>query len=396
MKLRALLLLLLFGSAGLFPACEDEPEGSASGRFVYYVSDDGTGKTSFHRYEIAGGKTELQATDPVVWISDVAENGRVLYMTKNGGLLRLFGRCESGSVIPVPLPVAADPGEEYVFAEAPAVISHEGHHAAYVAFRQPVGSTDSSEWKAELCVFDCGAWQMRQMPLDAFLRGIFTQQQADFTLENIVPRWLGIGNEGDVVFLYLDLFGIDAGRHEHRYFVLLSWYDGNLRLLRQSEIIPDVSGIPLTIFDPARAEVFVRHNDANVIIDCRSGTERAADPALNRYPGRPVTCAQSGEFPLRDDAHFLTLRRLTDGWRTVVVEWITNLQVRYPELRSMVWPHSADEWTSVSPDGEWIAFIATHELDDGLYIIRRDGTGLHRIARGIFDVAPVVSDVVPW
>jgi hypothetical protein len=199
-----------------------------------------------------------------------------------------------------------------------------------------------------------------------------------------------------VVFLYLDLFGVDAARHEHRHFVLLSWHDGNLRLLHRSEIIPGGSGIPTIVFDPIKAEVFVRYNDENVIIDCRDGAERAADPALNRYPSRPVTCTQSGEFPLRSDNYFLTLRRLTDGLRTVVVEWITNLQVRYPELRLTSSPHSEDAWSSVSPDGEWIAFVAAHELDDGLYIIRRDGTGLQRIARGIFDVAPVVSDVVPW
>lgn len=380
----------------LFSACDDDPEGSASGRFVYFVQDDGSGTTAFHRHVIDSEKSETQTKDPVVWISDVAENGRVLYMTKHGGLLRLYGRCESGSVIPVPLPVAANPGEDYVFADAPAALSHEGHHAAYVAFRQPAGSSDSSEWKPELCVFDCGAWRMRQFALDAFLDTVFTPLQADFTWENIVPRWLGISGSGDAVFLYLDVFGVDAARHERRHFVLLSWHDGNLRLLRQREIIPGVYGIPTIVFDAAKAEVFVRHNDQNVIIDCRSGAEHTADPALNRYPYRPVNCAQNGEFALRNDNYFLTLRRLSDGWRTVVVESINNLQVRYPELRSLIRPHSEDAWCSVSPDGEWIAFVAAHELDDGLYIIRRDGSQLRRIARGKFDVPPVVSDVVPY
>lgn len=377
-------------------ACGDDPEGSASGRFVYYVHDDGTGSTEYRRHVIDNDRSEPQTQDPVVWISDVASNGRVLYMTKHGSLLRLHGRCESGSVIPVPLPVAAQPGEEYVFAQAPAVISHEGHHAAYITFRQPVGSSDSSEWQPELCVFDCGAWQMRQFALDAFLGNVFTQQQADFTWENIVPRWLGISSNGDAVFLYLDVFGIDSARREHRHFVLLSWHDGHLRLLRQGELLRGAAALPVTIFDPAKAEVFVRYNDENVVIDCRSGTERAADPALNRYPYRPATCSQRGEFAMRNDNYFLTLRRLSDGWRTVVVEDINKLQVRYPELRSYPSPHGGDAWCSVSPDGEWIAFVASHELDDGLYIIRRDGTELRRIARGKFDVPPVVSDVVPY
>jgi hypothetical protein len=390
-----LLLSVLFASC-LLAACGDDPEGSASGRFVYYVSDDGSGTTAFHRYLIDSDRYEPQTQDPVVWISDVAENGRVLYMTRHGSLSRLHGRCEGGSIIPVPLPVAAQPGEEYVFADAPAVISHEGHHAAYIAFRQPVGSTDSSEWKPELCVFDCGAWQMRQFALDAFLGNIFTQQQVDFTWENIVPRWLGISSNGDAVFLYLDVFGIDSARHERRHFVLLSWHDGNLRLLRHDELLRGAAALPVTIFDPAKAEVFVRYSDENVVIDCRSGTERAADPALNRYPYRPATCSQRGEFVMRNDNYFLTLRRLSDGYRTVVVEGINTLQVSYPELRSMSGPHSEDAWCSVSPDGEWIAFVASHELDDGLYIIRRDGSQLRRIARGKFDVPPVVSDVVPY
>jgi hypothetical protein len=390
-----LLLTVLFACC-LLSACGDDPEGPASARFVYYVSDDGSGTTVFHRYLIDSDRSETQTQDPVVWISDVAANGRVLYMTRHGSLSRLYGRCEGGSVIPVPLPVATEPGEEYVFADAPAVISHEGHHAAYVVFRQRVGSTDSSEWKPELCVFDCGAWQMRQFALDAFLGNVFTQQQADFTWENIVPRWLGISSNGDAVFLYLDVFGVDAARHERRHFVLLSWHDGNLKLLRQHEFIPDVSGVPMIVFDPAKAEAIVSLKDQNVIIDCRSGTERAAEPALNRYPYRSVNATQSGEFVTSSDGYFLTLRRLSDGRRTVVVEGLNNLQVQYPDLRSMTSPHSEEAWCSVSPDGEWIAFVAAHESDDGLFIIRRDGSELRRIARGKFDVPPVVSDVVQY
>lgn len=148
------------------------------------------------------------------------------------------------------------------------------------------------------------------------------------------------------------------------------------------------------IFDGASGKLFLRERDGRAVaFDCRGGVDQITLPSL--CWGFRTLSVGSGELIKYSAPHgTLELYRLSDGRTHSVPLTIEKLQIQYPEVRAYL--SSGEPYCRVSPDGEWIAFIAGHEQDNGLFIIRRDGMGLQRIARGIFDVAPVVSNVVPW
>ena len=396
MKTR-LLLLLLFALPLL--SCDDDPEGTPMGRFVYYVQGDGSGPGVFRRFDIESGRDTEQEPDGAVLLSDVAGNGRLLVMTSEGATLRLYGRCEGGSIVPVPLPVAENPADEYLLAQGPAAISHDGHHAAYLVYRRPVGNPDTATWQAELCRFDCGAWTMNRLDVSAFLRERFATMGIDCVPDKVALRSLGVSTDGGLQWLDLDVFGLDAGRHERRHSAVLAADASGLRLLRTHEIIPGPAEerhwFAIAVFEPRSALLYLWLEGAGSVIDCRNGSEQPSAGATSRYLTHTVASAGTGEIALWNSGAYLGLYRPADVQSVSVIAAREDLQVKFPDLRFYT-QHSRTKWCAVSPDGEWIAFIESRELDDCLFVIRRDGSGLRRIAEGVFDIAPVVSDLVPY
>ena len=109
----AVLLLLL-------ASCDDEEttRGGETGRFVYYCIGAPSTAVELRRQDLDDQQDVLVSAERVVSISTVAINGRVLYETLSGVdwpyPRRLFGRCEGGQIIPVPMPVSPDPAVEFV------------------------------------------------------------------------------------------------------------------------------------------------------------------------------------------------------------------------------------------------------------------------------------------
>ncbi len=395
MTLRRLLSTLMLIPLLLLLSCEDEPEGRTSARFVYYVNGEAGATGEYHRYVIEEDRDETFATQAVMAMTEVAVNGRVLYMTRQSGISLLYGRCESGQIVPVPMPVSSDPGEEYLLFDSAPVLAYEGHHAAFLATRRPVGNSDSTTWKQVLCIFDCASWSMTQFPLNDALEAEFARRQITVLPEFFISARLGISGTGDVAYLHANVAGDDSMRRRHRYSVQLSVFEGNIRILNVTDFT-NPGPAPASVFNVTTGDMYLIQQNDVTIIDCKTGSVRTGTSAQAFNAYRPVVSARSGEIAGPGAGKALALFRLYDGRLTTVMETVEQLQVRYPDVRPYGNLHSSAQWYTVSPDGEWIVFIAAHELDDGLFIIRRDGTELRRIARGIFDVPPVVSDVVPY
>ncbi len=395
MKLRRLPSMLMFIPLLLLLSCEEEPTGRTTARFVFYVNGEAGATKDYRRYVIEEEKDEAFDAESVTAFTEAASNGRVVYMSQQGGTFRLYGRCEGGQIIPVPMPVSPDPGEEYALYACPPALSYEGHHAAFMVSRRPVGYPDTASWNQELCIFDCAAWSLTQLPVSSKLKDYFTQQQIDCIPDVVKALRIGISATGDVVFMDLDVSGNDSQRRHHRYSVQMSAYKGSLRVLCMIEIAYPM-WFPSRVFDVTTGDLYRATDNVATVIDCRTGAERPSERFLSSWVSYSVASGRTGEVASCNDGSLLSLRRIADGRKTSVIQSINQLQVRYPEVRQMAGIHSERQWCAVSPDGEWLVFIAPHELDDGLFIVRRDGTELRRIARGIFDVPPVVSDVVAY
>ncbi|MBE0644905.1 MAG: hypothetical protein IH600_12545 [Bacteroidetes bacterium] len=401
MKMRRLSILCVLPLL-ILTACSDDPEGTPTGRFVYYVNGDHNGQVEFHRYEIVSGKDERLSTDHVISLSEVAANGRVLFETRSDAwpyTYQLFGRCEGGAVIPVPLPLSSDPAVEFSYVGGdqygeplPAALAHGGHHAAFYAWQRPVGSTDTTEWKLHLCIFDCAAWKMSTTDISAFIENHFAQQGLGFRPDiPSVTNVLALTNDGSVAVISLIVRQVENGAPVAWRTLLLGGTPEQLRVLAETSIDTPLSWF-LAAFESSGTLYLIQSDHSGVAYDCRGGSWQVALKSIGR--GFQMLSAGSGEYGrYNSNVQTITLQRVSDGRLHEVPITRTQLETSFPDVQ---WLHGLSDWGKLSPDGEWIAFVAQHAADQGLYVIRRDGTGLRRIARGTFDVPPVVSDVVPY
>lgn len=396
--MKRLLVFLLPLFALVLLSCDDDSGRVATGRFVYYVDGD-----QFHRQDIETGKDELLSTDRIVAFSGVASNGRVLYETRSGTwpwTYRLFGRCEGGQVISVPMPVAGDPAEtfEYVhperYGDVPVALAYGGHHAAFLAWQRPVAPADSLGWKLHLCVFDCAAWKMRTLDLGSVLGPHFAQQGLTMEGKPPMPDYVAISNDGGIAVVQVTLRVQAQGGEPVWKRVMLGGTLDNMIVLPTESAQPRFDAFA---FEGSTGSLyaFTSLTEA-VVFDCRGGSRTVA---TSRVPVSFVTLSTvSGEHasPWYTDTDIeFVLRRVADGRVHRIALNLQVLRATFPDTQWLV--GSIEEEIALSPDGEWLAFRTSEsEQHRALYVVRRDGTGLRRIAEGAFDVPPVVSDVVPY
>lgn len=386
LPLSAFLCMMLFVAA-----CSDDPAGTPQARSLYYVIESADGVDGLYRYDIDAGKHQLQTTENVVWLSQVANNGIVVYETANGSARKLWGRCEGGEVLPVPMPVTGDPSEEFIYGREKAALSHEGHHLAFTARHRPLGATDSTLWKLYLCVFDCGVWKMAKTEIGSVMEDYYADS-ASFAATHFIPLWIGISSDGSTVALEMVVLDrrVD-GFQQHRRLMLGGTLD-------RFHVLTDLSYDTPTgyLFDPVTAEILF--SDGR-IFDCRDGSERfGSDMGLpGARPGVSETektlTAGSREVALSAGLYGATqLFRPLDGRVHEVPTLGDELRVQYPALRLS----SSYVWRRLSPDGAWLAVSVTREEDQMLFVIRRDGTDLRLVTTGNFELPFVVSDVAPY
>lgn len=381
--MRALFPLIAVLLLPLFTSCEDDVIVALPSRYVYFVDQAG----SLQRYDITLKKVENMNLSNVTHLTPVAKNGIVLFETAPGATTRLWGYCEDGSTVPVPQPVTASPSEEYIYGAGGATLSREGHHAAWAVYRRPAGSVDSTEWTQELCRYDCSARSMTQVDVTSFVRTQFAG--SNFVPDIVIVRDMLISNDGSSVVFAVDMTDIQAGTVRARQSLLLRWRGDALELLQGNR-----DGFRILFFDAECSRLFYLVGYRGYELDCGSGTVVTKSFATDRQELlRPGAFSAAREEYLASFANgvLLSLAGLSGGEQHTVLAGIRDLTAYYPEIMF----GELQDWASVSPDGAWVAFTWIGDATEHLFVVRRDGTDLRRIAQGRFPIPAVVSDELP-
>lgn len=375
--LSILLLIITISS------CEDDVVEALPSRYVYYT-DAGH---ELQRYDVTLKKIEHPGVSDVHAITSVAQNGIVLFEKSSAAEARLWGLCEDGSVIPVPMPVAESAAEEYVYGAAHASLSAEGHHAAWPVYRRPSGSGDSTEWMQVLCKFDCGAWEFAQVDVSTFLQSEF--QNSGFSPDIVVLRNLRISGDGSRIVFSATVSDLQEGGGRRMQHILMIWENDEMRILQGKQ-----SEIDILSFNTDCSTVYYISAGACFAADCETGIVSEFDLRTDRKNiiTRHSFSRGTGEYISSVvDGEIIVLTRLSDGSRTVVLPNMRELTIAYPEINY----GTLGDWASVSPDGQWVVFPWLGDEAGHLFIISRDGTDIRRIATGGFPVPAVVSDEIP-
>ncbi|MDX9759071.1 MAG: hypothetical protein RBU27_07920 [Bacteroidota bacterium] len=386
----------------LLVSCDDEETagGGETGRFVYYCIGAPATTVELRRQDLDDQQDALVSAERVVSISTVAINGRVLYETLSGVdwpyPRRLFGRCEGGQIIPVPMPVSPDPAVEYLYVAHDQLprsglmtISHAGHHAAFFTYERAVGSTDTTAWKFHLCVFDCGSWTMDMADVGARIQEYFAGTQPDFDPNEFIPSAVWLSNDGSVAAMQVEARQVEQHLVTAARTLLLGG------TLHQLSVLAEHARMDwnVTAFDGATAQLYALSVNAAVRHDCRGGGAASVALSLPGASGFATASGGTGEIAWYDSSTpEISILRLSNGQMRRIPLDRSRLASQFPDA---AWLVGESGWCGMSPDGEWIALVAQHAQDDGLYVMRRDGSDTRRIARGAFVTPPVVSDVVP-
>jgi hypothetical protein len=352
---------------------------------VYYTDASG----AVQRHDLTLDKNEAVGISDVRYITSVAENGIVLFELSPDAAAVLWGRCEDGSIIPVPMPVSANATEEYIYGAAQASLSKLGHHAAYSVFRRPNGSTDSTEWIQELCRFDCGAWKLAQIDISAFMHDEL--EGSGFEVDIVVVEQIMVARDGERTLCTVRISDLEASGKRRSQYMLVSWESTGMSI-----VLGKTRPIEILSFDATCSTVYGMSGSDYFSIPCSGGSSSALTMEGNKLSllTRHGFASVTGEYVTSFvNGDIIALTRITDGASASVLKTVRDITAHYPEISY----GAIGSWISVSPDGEWVVFPWNiTEAESHLFAVRRDGSSLRRIAQGMFQIQGVVSDEIPF
>jgi hypothetical protein len=394
-RIGAAILTLAISAISLVQGCSDTSSPNAVfERWIYYASDsssDGRQLPGLYRIACSDGNTLRIDPRPIVAISGIAANGVVLFARQSNQWDNgsdnpvLFGRCENGSIIPVPFPVSSSVDSEYVSVLSPiAALAYDGHHAAYPAYLKPVAKDGFEVFKARLVLFNCASGNMRVIDIEEGIKRLYRPESIRQVW--IANDWLILSQDGAKIWFTASI-ELDGGAQVRR---LLEWSD-TLRMIGP----PSESELSLVGYDDKNKILYTRRSGGLVHIPV-SGNEFVTTGVTPAHVTPAQFSRASGEF-----AHVgfngIEIRNAADASLERTVCTIDALNTRFQRLYE-----PARSRVVMSPDGEWLAFAGDITPGIGpentcdILLMRRDGSELRRVAIGVRLSDIAISDRILW
>ena len=233
--LKKSMFLILFLA---FAACDEDVPTERDVTYLYYGNELG-----FFQYLTNDNEIEQIAGNSVDRCTGVAKNGIVIFKYANAEQA-LWGKCEDGSLIAVPIPESTDENYKYTLnTNTPQQLSYDGHHLAYFCNYETTGD---GGYEVILNVFDCGKWEATIIKFTDFVKQHFADKGVVYV---DIAGSMVISNDGDVVWFVIDC--LDSEGHTLGYSIL-KWQDNELAILSDEsllEIPPVLYGMNQTTGD---------------------------------------------------------------------------------------------------------------------------------------------------
>lgn len=394
---RPTLLFLLAAGLLLAVGCSDTTQPAGMERWVYYSTDSGV-----YRHELVSSRVERVTDFAASSFSRVADNGIVLVQRRSDGAL--FGRCENGTVIPVPFPVHPDSRREYTLMQAPGVswaapfaLAPDGHHGAYgVIDRRTGGTGPDSAFRSVIVLVDCSSGTMRLADVSHFAG---RDDHIGYAVHSIV-----LDRGGGTFWLNMHGGSLDAAGAFHAWGnYIVQWKSGQISTLDSAEgsfgaIIHDIDAARRELLvsmyvGPATGRVYELY-----ALPVDAPARRYLPPRGKAYymPARqPVMQATGSVFVTRTESA-VELRSAIDG---SLIATVGSFSALVGSALEQYLPQGAIPCAAtVSADGEWIVCVlqlASSWPDastrNRIIAVKRDGSSVRAIAAVPAFVAPVVS-----
>lgn len=390
---------ILFLSLALVAlSCNSTSPAPSTERWVYYSisSPDAatTARTGLWRYGINSRRYERVTSMPVLKITGVAANGVIVMMSSAARIASipdpmntLFGRCENGSVIPVPFPAHPDPKREYaLYAPGCFALAYNGHHAAYPVVDRPAGSTArDTTWKTGIVLFNCYTGNIQILAVDSFAQENFASASPLRRCMAWVDGALLLSRDASSLRFNL-LLGQSSIGSTGSGIQFVLWQNGVFRLLDPSL---DASTAPsLRGWDEHSGAILARLDWMAPTLSVLT----AVNGAWRNTQLESATLNSAGQFAVTRSRLVIAgpdgieLRSTADGSAAGTV--LTYAQLFSDDVRALVTKPAEQIHLTISPDGEWIACAVSlpatwpdPQSRTRLFIFRADGSDLRFIAQ---------------
>ncbi len=367
----------------LFLSCgNDATSPSSLERWVYYpastIHDADRKDCGLFRIGLYSGKREQITNAPVSQTTLIAKNGIIVMEFTDSIKQKLYGRCEDGRLIPVPLPEPDTTGWYYFFPTLGSMtLASEGHHLSYrVAYDALVGIPERIPYE-RLVYFDCNKWEL-------------TLVNPNILLSSLMPGFerygVGVGIAfGDQQAQSLLFVATGLTKYGQTYLpaseMIVEWRGGkiiphsSLLSVRYRQIIgydPTSKNLLISQSDGCKLRMLDNENEINLSVT-------------------PLGIAEDRSEFIAWNQDSLALFRMSDGGSLHTI-------ISLPSLKNMFgYSNITTGGASISHDGGWIVFMIRPIVKDppftyDMFVIRRDGSQLQRIASQVRCGNPVISN----
>ncbi len=359
----------------VFAGCDNPETPSASkGRVMYYAvagNKPGAENVGFFGCNLENGVWSSLYAKPVVHCTQPSDNGIVLFEVESSEH-RLFGKCENGSIIPVPFPESSDPAYLYKYAMPPLLqLGSNGHHAVYPVERVLAGIPNPSKREAALVRFNCAQWKMNLIPVDSIVLASMTHlnvTQARTSGTNIL-----VSPDGKSVwFTAVGLSGTSQLRTEG--YALYEWTE------KATRMIGDISSSPIFLegLNERTKTILYRTNDQHRSLNLTAGWS-AEFPYAGTEAIEPRQVCMYADAVVLWDERGIVARKASTGAEIYRIIDIDRLSATY----GVEYLRNAANSLSISNDGKWVAFTLTQKSEPDfcdVFVVRGNGSELVRMA----------------
>lgn len=323
----------------------------------------------------------------VGFTTGAGDKGTLMFEYDTGIENRLWGRCEDGSLIPVPMPEMVDGWEKMELLEMPHPnLSADGNISAYFIDLYPFDIPSPAYIASRLVVFNCSTQQMQEIDLEAFIIEAF--DSIDANGGEVAGEYVLLNEDGSSA--YFVLRGIrfeDAFPEEERWLVVQWDKDGGLIAL--SDLLEYPVELYCFNYFTDNMVLIAQTPEGDFVQSFEPDGEFFFNAAKEDYLSNPnQTVVPRSEMAVLSEWGVEILH--PDGGNNI------SRVISYEEIDpSGNYEHEPNGRISISHDGKIIIFALEHKDSPGdfsLFTLDREGENLENVVSGVPMGIPVISN----
>ncbi len=371
-------------------SCGDDNSGDpkSSYRLIYYPASSQDGSSGLNSGLFFVRTDDLISSqlvpNPVVYTTGLGNNGVIVFEYEEADN-KLWGKCESGDLMPVPIP---DVKEDYISRELiypPRIrLSADEHNVAFFIKHIPQISAGLMDHYVELVIFNCQNGNTIRVPINEFARQNFDSINANGGRP--YGSYVTIDKDGKTVWFVLKGIQYSGNDELNKMYSVAEWNENTgLRLISE----PTRRAFEIMGMDYISKDLVIKfQNELKTIKTLEQDGEEAFNNLTSEMLSNPNQMAVSKDETVCLTNYGIEIFRTDNG---NLIRKVISWEEIDPSDK---YDHQYTEKITFSKDAQVIVFALQYkDIQDEytLFMVDRDGEKLVKLADKLPVGTPVIS-----